>query len=469
MGRDKRWVEVAGAPLLSRAVDAVRLVADEVHVVTSRPSELSSTDTGIRVDGWFLDRRPGAGPLAAIESALADSRHEVVLVVAGDHPFLQPEVLRLLVESLQAHPEVEVAALETERGPQPLLAAYRRDAVSTVTRLLGEGERRATALLEHLTLLPLRAERWQRIDPDGRTAIDLDTPADLHAVASGASAAARRATPITAVTVSTEGSDERSDVVVAEEPLEIRAHGPGQEPVTVVTTLRTPGNDTELAVGWLFSEGLLRPGEIREVSIGDPVRLSRPDDQITVELTVPLRLEATGRRHAVATASCGVCGRASIDELASRCAPVPLHAPPRASVTWEVLAELPDRMRHTQAVFADTGGIHATGLFRHDGALVTLREDVGRHNALDAAIGRHVMEGSTPLHDLVAMLSGRVGYELVAKAAVAGIPVVAAVGAATDLAIRTADRLGITLVSFLRDGAGNVHTHPARIAVPGAT
>lgn len=252
---------------------------------------------------------------------------------------------------------------------------------------------------------------------------------------------------------------EAEDLLAGEEPLEIRAQGPGQPPRAVVTTMRTPGHEAELAAGWLLAEGLARPGEIDEITYADPHRAARPDDIVTVRLVRPLDLDRLVARHVTATASCGVCGRASIAELMARCPPITSTT----SVAWSTLAALPDRLRDAQAVFASTGGLHAAGLFTADGRLVTLREDVGRHNALDAAIGVHVLADELPLDDHVVLLSGRAGFELVQKAAVAGIPVVAAVGAPSDLAVRTAERVGITLIGFLRGGDGNLYTHPHRI------
>lgn len=257
---------------------------------------------------------------------------------------------------------------------------------------------------------------------------------------------------------------QEEDELAGEEPLEVRAGGPDQQPVTVFTTLRTPGHEAELAAGWLASERLIGPGGIVDVRAGDALELARPDDRVTVRLADPLDATAVRHRHTMATASCGVCGRASIDELLLRAERLP---PPAAAVqpAWSTLAQLPDRLRGAQQVFAATGAIHATGLFDRDGELVTLREDVGRHNALDTAVGAHVLAGEGPLHHLVCVLSGRIGFELVAKAAVAGLPVVVAVGAPSDLAVRAADRLGVTLVGFVRGGAGNVYTHADRLVL----
>jgi FdhD protein len=481
MGQDKRWLPIDGVPLLARAVAAVAAVADEVLVVTAAPADAAAVAAALDdlppgTARWQGDQRPGQGPLAGIEAALAEASHDVVLVLAGDHPEAMPAVLRALLDLLHTHPEADAAVLASDRGPQPLVAAYRRAALPAIRALLDAGERRATRIVDHLDTVVLEHSAWQRLDPTGATVRDLDTPEDLQAMRAlagttpagdlmtqaGTAPSGRRTAPVTATAVRQADRTRRRDEVVIEEPLEIRACGPGQEPVVVATTLRTPGHDVELAAGWLFAEGLLGPGDLVASRVGDPVALARPDDQLTLHLRRPLDLDAVAHRHAVATASCGVCGRATIDELASRCAPVPLDVPP-APVAWSALATLPDRIRAAQPVFAATGGLHAAAVATVEGELVTLREDVGRHNALDAAIGVHVLAGEVPLHGHVGLLSGRAGFELVAKAAAAGLPVLAAVGAPTDLAVRTADRLGVTLVGFLRDGEGNVYTHPERL------
>ncbi|HEY0444089.1 MAG TPA: formate dehydrogenase accessory sulfurtransferase FdhD [Candidatus Limnocylindrales bacterium] len=251
----------------------------------------------------------------------------------------------------------------------------------------------------------------------------------------------------------------RSDTVVGEEPMEIRVVGTGQEAVAVAVTMRTPGNEDELAVGFLRTEGLIDGPEVVRVSFGSPADLSRPDDTAIVHLSVPFDASRVAERHFVATASCGICGKASLDEVAVRSEPIP----PGPLVTRAVILSLPDTMRAAQRVFAATGGLHAAGLFTADGVLIALREDVGRHNALDKVIGSRVLAGRGALNDVVLMVSGRVSFEIVQKAAVAGIPIVCAVSAPSDLAIEAADRLGVTLVGFLRGDGFNVYAHDERI------
>jgi len=251
----------------------------------------------------------------------------------------------------------------------------------------------------------------------------------------------------------------RADSVVGEEPLEIRAAGPGQEPVAVAVTMRTPGHEDELAVGFLRTEGLIQGPEVAGIEYGDPALLNRPDDTVIVRLSRPFDASVVAERHFVATASCGICGKASLDEVAVRADPLP----PGPTVARTVILALPDRLRTGQAVFETTGGLHASGLFTPDGELVGLREDVGRHNALDKLVGSQVLAGRGPLNDRILMVSGRVSFEIIQKAAVAGIPIVCAVSAPSDLAIEAAERLNVTLVGFLRGDGFNVYSHDGRI------
>jgi FdhD protein len=223
--------------------------------------------------------------------------------------------------------------------------------------------------------------------------------------------------------------------------------------------MRTPGSEAELAVGFLRTEGLIDGPEVVRVSFGDPRANAQPDDTVIVHLDRAFDASVVAERHFVATASCGICGKASLDEVAVRCDPIPNG--PR--VDRRTLAGLPDSLREAQAAFEQTGGLHAAGLFTADGELVTIREDVGRHNALDKVVGAELLAGRLPLHERILLVSGRVSFEIVQKAAVAGIPIIAAVSAPSDLAIDAAERLNMTLVGFLRGQGFNVYSHDARI------
>jgi FdhD protein len=239
------------------------------------------------------------------------------------------------------------------------------------------------------------------------------------------------------------GSRER-DRVAVEEPLEIRIDG-----IPVAVTMRTPGHDEELALGFCLSEGLKPEG----------ARL--PDDLAanTVEVAAggfdPTRLQ----RSFYTSSSCGVCGKGALESVAVEAPRVESHL----RIPLDVIASLPDRLRTAQAAFAATGGLHATGLFTPDGNLLCAREDVGRHNALDKVIGWAFRERLLPLAASVLCVSGRLSFELVQKAAVAGCPVLVAVGAPSSLAVELAADRGVTLCGFVRAGAANVYTEPWRI------
>lgn len=253
-------------------------------------------------------------------------------------------------------------------------------------------------------------------------------------------------------------SDDLLDRVATEEPMEIRVGGPGQEPGPVVVTMRTPGDDFELAAGFLFTEGLVAtPGEIESVAYCVGPDGAQEYNVVTVKLRREWDLAL--RRNFYATSSCGVCGKASIDEVEVRCAPV--GAGP--VVPRSVVAALPGRLREAQDVFEQTGGLHAAGLFDPAGALLSVREDVGRHNAVDKLVGEQFLAGQVPLSDRIVMVSGRLSFEIVQKAAVAGVPMVAAVSAPSSLAVDAARRFGMTAVGFVRDGSFNVYVGPERL------
>jgi FdhD protein len=272
-------------------------------------------------------------------------------------------------------------------------------------------------------------------------------------------ASARRAVTTVRVRVLEDnGLVERPDRLVTEEPMEIRVQGPGADARPVAVTMRTPGHDFELAVGFCRTEGILQENaDLAEVRYCVDV-----DEQeynvVTVALRRPVDVGAH-QRVVAASASCGVCGKTTLDEVASACAPVG----PGPTVALATLLGLPDVLRRSQDVFDATGGLHAAGLFTPDGELEMLREDVGRHNAVDKLVGNGVMNDRLPYADRLLVVSGRLSFEIVQKAAVAGIPVIGAVSAPSSLAVAAAERLGLTVVGFVRDGRGNVYTHPERI------
>jgi FdhD protein len=234
------------------------------------------------------------------------------------------------------------------------------------------------------------------------------------------------------------------DLLAVEEPLQIRVNGRD-----LSITMRTPGNDGELAAGFLFTEGILTSRE-------DLAAIECAEN--SVELTLAEGVDAGTARNFYTTSSCGVCGKASIESLhASGCRMLPA-----LEIRRDIITGLPEKLRATQAIFDHTGGLHGAGLFDAEGNLEMVREDVGRHNAVDKLIGAAYLENRLPLAKNILMLSGRASFELIQKAVMAGIPVVAAVGAPSSLAVETARRFGMTLAGFVRDGRFNIYTGVSR-------
>ena len=254
----------------------------------------------------------------------------------------------------------------------------------------------------------------------------------------------------------------RSDRLAVEEPLEIRIAG---EPFAV--TMRTPGHDIDLINGYCFAEGII--GAATDLSTARYCDGVGPDGLNTynvLELSLAVGVSpppTSVRRNVTTTSACGVCGTTSIDQLMSR---VGTPMPAGRSVPSELILDAPERLRSEQRVFDATGGVHAAGLLAADGRLLCVREDVGRHNAVDKVVGWALREDLLPLTDVILVVSGRASFELVQKAVLAGIGVLVAVSAPSSLAVEVAERSGLTLVGFVRGGAMNIYTHPDRIVDP---
>ena len=250
------------------------------------------------------------------------------------------------------------------------------------------------------------------------------------------------------------------DLVVVEEPLEIRVHGE-----TLAVTMRTPGHDSELALGLLFSEGVI---ESRE-DLGRVAHCGKPGEDgfgNTIDVTaapgsvLDSERVALARRGTLTTASCGVCGRRSVDDLLERATPLE----DESRFSRAVLEQVTERLAEAQPIFARTGGLHAAAAADGTGSLEHVREDVGRHNAVDKVIGRMLLDGALPARGKLLVVSGRTSFEIVQKALLAGFPVLVAVSAPTSLAVETARRGGLTLIGFCRDRSFNVYSGPQRVA-----
>ncbi len=269
-------------------------------------------------------------------------------------------------------------------------------------------------------------------------------------------------------------TQEMPDPVAIEEPLEIRLLPPiaaaGEESVPLAITMRTPGHDAELVAGFLYGEGLIDARE--DLALLRDAAATGVENRAEFRLRPALDLAARRSARAfLATSSCGICGKTAIEQVFVRGVPLLDRESPR--IARSVLEALPERMRRAQRGFAKTGGLHAAALFDSAGELLLVREDVGRHNAVDKVIGARLLAGALrldgaeaeSLRNTVLMLSGRAGFEITQKAARAGIPVLAAVGAPSSLSLRMAERSGITLIGFLRAGRFNLYTAPARVVL----
>ncbi len=256
------------------------------------------------------------------------------------------------------------------------------------------------------------------------------------------------------------GREPRADLVAVEEPMEVRVNG-----ASFAVIMRTPGSDAELAAGFLLAEDVVRTAD--ELLVIEQCEDTDEEGRgntlnVTVTGDADQRLaERLGeRRQVMMTASCGLCGRRTIESLRARVS----HVDGRWQIAPAIVSSLPQRLRAAQSVFDATGGLHAAGLFARDGNLILIAEDVGRHNAVDKIVGRRLIEGALPLDDTILVVSGRTSYELVQKALLAGIPFVAAVSAPSSIAIRLAIDSGITLCGFVRGETFNVYAHSERVA-----
>jgi FdhD protein len=275
-------------------------------------------------------------------------------------------------------------------------------------------------------------------------------------------------TPLSVLRVTRDGLTAQSDAVATEEPLEIRLRYTRRDGLqvtkSVAITMRTPGHDAELAAGFLFTEGIVQDGaQIEDIAAAPPPAGDKPGGNtvtVTLRPDVPVELRSL-ERHFYTTSSCGVCGKTSLEalRLTGRIA-LPPDGP---VVTLNTVLNLPRTLRETQTVFDQTGGLHAAGLFDAAGALLCVREDVGRHNAVDKVVGAQFLGGRTPLSGQILLVSGRASFELMQKALMAGVPILVAVGAPSSLAVEVARQSGATLLGFVRDGRINVYAGAQRL------
>lgn len=449
MGEDKAFLDWMGRPLFAFQLEKLlaSVPGGEVFLSTNRDQAFPDFMENVRL---VPDSEADLGPLGALRDCLAaaEPTTDWMLVLGVDLPLVPVEFLQQLVIEA-THSGRGIVPRINDRW-DPLAAIFPRSILPLVQSRVAEGvlsmqrfcdQAESEGLIRAQDSIPSewlsnlnRPEDYARLQQGL-----LDRPTLLHRYRDG------------------KGFRKVDDRLAAEEPLEIRVEGK-----SVAVMMRTPGNDDELAAGFLVTENVVhRPESLFEISrcreVDDPesagnvvdVRLA-PDHEIDLESLT---------RHVFTSSSCGVCGKATIDSVFQDFPP--LDSP--FSIAPEALLSLPGKLREAQATFEKTGGLHASALFDASGEFHYLREDVGRHNALDKVIGRALLDGDLPLSDRLLLVSGRISFELIQKALAAGIPFIAGISAPSSLAVEFAQRSGQTLVGFLREGGFNLYAGAQRV------
>ena len=442
MGVDKTLLQIDGVPLISRVVDTVSDVCDHAMVVTNRPDALEGIElpSGVRV---LTDEVPYQGPLGGLVTALKEAEDEWVLAVAADMPHLSTAVIRALWE---ARDGADAVLPVTPEGPEPLLALYSRTCLPVARRVLATGRRRLVAMFAELNVVEVPVESLRSVDPGLRSFLNVNTPEQLAEAREEPSAPLPR-----------EGV-ERVSVSVIEVGTRRPRGMPSERPVTVhmndveVATIQaTPHDLEEMAAGFLVAEGLMAD---RDALTAIDVDHKRGLVYVTTTEAVPddmvykTRYVTSGCGKGITFSSVGHAR--GLDRISSE-----------VRVESQVLYDLMGQLARAATAYRDTGGMHACGLARGAGLLI-VREDVGRHNALDKLLGRAWLD-RVPTGDAVLLTTGRISYEMAVKAAKAKVPVAVSRTAVTDLAGEIANELGVTLAGYARGGKMTVYTHPHRI------
>ncbi len=437
MGVDKTLLAVDGRTLVARVCDAVGEVCAHTVVVTNRPEALTDAGLpeGVRV---LRDEVAHQGPLGGLVTAMDAAQTEWVLAVAADMPHLEPGIIRALWEARDGG---DIVVPVSEKGPEPLLALYRVPAcVAPAHRVLETGRRRLVALFGHVTVVEVPLEALRAADPDLRSLVNVNTPADL----ADARDALADSTPKRAQRIRCEIKPPRA--MPSERPVTIHLND-----VEVATTQATPRDLEELAVGFLVSEGLLTNRDALRGVDSDVKRglvWVTSSEEVPSDLSSRTRYITSGCGQGITFASLG--HTRGLDPVRSD-----------LTLTSSAVYALVGEMARAAGAYRDTGGMHACGLAR-DGVLQFVREDVGRHNAVDKLLGRAWLDG-VPTTDAVLISTGRISYEMAVKAAKARVPIVVSRSAVTDLAAEVANSLDITLAGYARGGHLAVYTHPERI------
>ena len=438
MGVDKTLLDVDGEALLARVVEVVASVCAEVIVVTNRPEAVEQA--GIPADvPVLLDEVAYQGPLGGLVTALKGASQDWVLAVGADMPWVNPDVVRAL---WAARGGAQVVVPLTDKGPEPLLALYHRDCLPAARRVLSTGRRRIVAFFGDVTVVEVPVEALREVDPQLASLFNINTPEDLAEAREAASEADEPPVRSAAVKVTL-----KSPRAMPSE----RAVTIYMNDVEVATVQATPTDLEEMGIGFLVDEGLLvERAELADISVDAKRGLvyvttaeSVPDD-----LVYKTRYITSGCGKGVTFSS--MSHARGLDRVTSEVTVSP----------DEVYAMMGEMARRAEA-YRDSGGMHACALAR-DGRVLLVREDVGRHNALDKVLGRAWLD-RVSVADAVLLTTGRISYEMAVKAAKNRVPVVVSRSAVTDLAAEIADELGITVAGYARGGGLTVYTHPARI------
>jgi len=445
MGVDKTLLSVDGEPLINRVVDVVGGVCSHVVVVTNRPEALADATlpAGVRI---LQDEVAYQGPLGGLVTALHAAEDDWVLAVAADMPWLRPEVVRLLWD---ARSDAQVVMPVGEKGPEPLLALYHRDCLPVAERVLESGRRRLVAMFPSLKVVEVPLSALRAADPDLMSLVNVNTPEDLSDVRDGTPPATRTEVEADVRVSVIEVGTRRQRGMPSERAVTIDMNG-----VEIATVQATPDDLEEMAVGFLVAEGLLND---RDAFLGTDVDSKR--GMVFVRSSEPVPDDLVYRRRYI-TAGCG-----KGVTFASLGHTLGLEAV-KSDVTIDSgeLYDMMGQMARASTAYRDTGGMHSCALGR-DGLVLLVREDVGRHNAVDKVLGRAWID-RVPIEGSVLLTTGRISYEMAVKAAKARVPVVVSRTAVTDLAAEVAQTVGVTLVGYARGGKLVIFTRPERVSVP---
>jgi len=439
MGVDKTLLSLDGRTLVARVCDAVGSVCEHTVVVTNRPEALDGAGLPVTVE-ILRDEIAYQGPLGGLATALSNASSEWVLAVAADMPHLEPGIVRALYA---ARGDGDVVVPVTEKGPEPLLALYRTQAcLGPAQHVLATGRRRLVALFSHVNVVEVPVDDLRSADPDLRSLLNVNTPADLADARDAVPEPAKKPRKLEVVEVATR----RARTMPSERPVTIHLND-----TEIATVQATPHDLEELGIGFLLSEGLLTQ---REALLGVDADAKRGMVWVSSSEQVPADLS---ERTRYLTSGCGKgMTFASIGHARGL---APIESP--MTVTAEQVYTLVRELGDAATMYRDSGGMHAAGLGK-DGSLLVAREDVGRHNAIDKVLGRAWLDGIAT-NDAMLLATGRLSYEMAVKAAKARVPVAASRSAVTDLAADLADGLNIALIGYARGGKLTVYTHPERV------